>query len=343
MRRLTAMTVRGRLALMVAGLSIAACSRAPDTQVEAAAAPVPAPVSSYALAVPAPAPVMFAPEIISTGDFESHPTFMPDGNTLYFVKSDPAFTRWTIYQSQFAQQHWTRPLIAPFSGRYRDADPFITPDGRHFYFISDRPVNGEPKADMDIWRMDLTPNGWSEAQNLGEPVNSPQSEWHPSLTATGVLYFGSARPGGLGLTDLYRATRSNGVWQVETLGAPINTAADEYEPFIAPDESYVIFMAFRPDALGASDLYLSWHTAGAWSAPLNLGAPLNSPALDLAPGISPDGRYFFFSSTRGGTGETQPRALHSGNGLGDIYQMDLSAVLNAVPPPAPASAPAKNQ
>jgi hypothetical protein len=341
-RRLISITRCASTLLWIAGVSVAACSRAPETEGSSAGSPVTAPLApSYTLSAPASTPVLFAPEIISTGDFESHPAFMPDGNTLYFVKSDPEFTRWTIYQSQFVQRRWTRPLVAPFSGRYRDADPFITADGKHLYFISDRPVNGAAKADMDIWRMDLTPTGWSDPQNLGDPVNSAQSEWHPTLTATGVLYFGSARPGGLGLTDLYYATQSNGAWQVQNLGAPINTAADEYEPLVAPDESYLIFMAFRPDTLGASDLYLSWHSAGAWSAPVNLGVPVNSPELDLAPGTSPDGRYFFFSSARSDGAATQPRAPHSGNGLGDIFQMDLASVLKAAAPAAPTSDPVK--
>jgi Tol biopolymer transport system component len=341
MRRPTVSLVRSSVVGLAAVISIAACSRAPQSEAVVTATPAPPSLPSYALSAPAPVPVLFAPDIVSTGDFESHTAFMPDGKTLYFVKSDPEFTSWTIYQSQFVRQHWMPPLVAPFSGRYRDSDPFITADGRHFYFISDRPVNGAAKADLDIWRMDLTPNGWSDPQNLGEPVNSPQSEWHPTLTASGVLYFGSARTGGLGLTDLYRATQSNGAWQVENLGAPINSAADEYEPFIAPDESYLIFMAYRPDSLGASDLYFSWHSGGTWSAAVNLGAPINSSAPDLAPGISPDGRYFFFSSARGVGAETQPRAAHFGNGLGDIYQMDLSAVLKSVPPAAPPSEPAK--
>jgi WD40-like Beta Propeller Repeat len=312
--------------------TLAACSRAPEpAPVKEPEAPT---LPPYALSAPATMPVLFAPDIISTGDFESHPAFTPDGSTLYFVKSDPEFSHWSIYQSQFAAGRWSAPLIAPFSGVHRDADPFITADGQHFYFISDRPVNGVARADTDIWVMDRTPQGWSEPRNPGEPVNSAQSEWHPFLTVSGILYFGSARPGGLGLTDLYRAQNHRGGWQVDDLGAPVNTASDEYEPMIAADESYLIFMAVRPAGRGASHLYLSWHRDGAWTEPVDLAAPINSDAIELAPYLSPDGKYFFFASTRVSGPKTTPRAARPGNGLGDIYQMDISAVVRDMPPSA---------
>jgi Tol biopolymer transport system component len=192
---------------------------------------------------------------------------------------------------------------------------------------------------MDIWVMDRTPQGWSEPRNLGEPVNSPQSEWHPSMTARGTLYFGSSRPGGLGLTDLYRATSGGGEWHVENLGAPINTPGDEYEPMIAPDESYLIFMAYRPDSLGASDLYASWHRGNGWSAPRNLGPPVNSAWIEMSPERSPDGRYFFFSSSRPrGSAADAANLAVPGSGLADLYEVDLDSVLAAS---QPADSPAK--
>src|ERR1041385_8901759 len=71
-------------------------------------------------------PTLFAQGIISAGEFDSHPAFTPDGNTLYFVRSTPNFNFWTILVSHFAHGRWSTPEIAPFSGQYSDADPFIT-------------------------------------------------------------------------------------------------------------------------------------------------------------------------------------------------------------------------
>ena len=67
--------------------------------------------------VPPSVPQLFAPDAISTGDFESHPAFADDGRTLYFLKSTLQFTWWTIVVSRYRSGVWTPPRIAPFSGR----------------------------------------------------------------------------------------------------------------------------------------------------------------------------------------------------------------------------------
>ncbi|HZM69267.1 MAG TPA: hypothetical protein VFB95_02740, partial [Candidatus Cryosericum sp.] len=296
-----------------------------------AAGTVPATPPPYQVARPLAEPALFGEGVVSTGEFESHAAFTPDGRTLYFVKSTPAFTEWRIYVVQFSGGRWSRPQVAPFSGRHRDADPFVSADGRHLYFISDRPVDGRPKEDMDIWVMDRAKGGdWGEPRNLGGPVNSTGSEWLPRLAASGALYFGSDRPGGLGRTDLYRArSASGGFEEPENLGPAINSAADEYEACIAPDESFLVFMAAgRADDLGGGDLYISYRQQdGRWAQARNLGPKVNGPGLEISPYLSPDGRYFFFSSARGPAGAPRgERPKGPRNGLGDIYQMDLGAL-----------------
>ena len=90
--------------------------------------------------------MLFAPGIISTGDYESHPTFTPDGREIYFFKMAPNFSRWSIFVSRYKDGNWSQPEVAPFSGQFQDADPYITADGKHFYFISDRPVEAERRT-----------------------------------------------------------------------------------------------------------------------------------------------------------------------------------------------------
>jgi Tol biopolymer transport system component len=277
-----------------------------------------------------PQPELFGDGVVSTGDYESHPAFTPDGQTLYFVKSSPSFDHWNIYVTHLVDGHWTPPELAPFSGRHRDADPFITSDGRQLYFISDRPVDGMPKNDMDIYVMDRSANGeWGEPRNLGAPINTDASEWFPVIVASGTLYFGSGRQGGHGNTDLYRA-RPNGetFGQPENLGPEINSSAEEYEGWMAADERLLVFMAAgRPDGLGAGDLYISRFKDGAWSTAKNLGRDINGPGLEISPGASPDGRYFMFSSARSvGPIPAGKRPDRPRNGLGDIYRIEMEAL-----------------
>ena len=141
----------------------------------------------YALTRPIREPLVFGPGLISTGDFDSHPAFAPDGRTLYFVRSTPNFSRWTIMLSRFEKGKWSEPEVASFSGQYSDADPFITRDGSRLYFISNRPTPGRPAPNLDIWFVEKTANGWGEPKNPGSPINSGGSEWYPTISANGTM------------------------------------------------------------------------------------------------------------------------------------------------------------
>jgi len=292
----------------------------------------------YAAPGPLREPTIFAPGVISTGDHESHIAFTPDGKEAYFLKNAPGFDFWTIFVSTWHDGRWSEPKLAPFaSGRYKDADPFITADGKHLFFISDRPVPGKAHRDLDIWTADRVGAHWSEPRNLGSPVNSEGQEWYPTVAADGTLYFGSDRPGGKGKTDIYRARFVDGKYAApENLGDAINTTGDEYEPFLAPDGRTLFFMADNREGRGDSDIFVSWLCDGVWTKSEPLGGGVNSPGNEYAPKISPDGKSFFWSSTRSTmrwladkTFDTQAylAAIRGpGNGLGDIYQIDLDAL-----------------
>lgn len=283
-------------------------------------------------------PVIFAEGAISTGEYESHPAFTPDGRTLYFCKSTPDFSFWTIVVSRLENGKWSKPETASFSGQYADADPFITADGKRLYFISNRPVEGAAEPNLDIWLMEKSGNDWTEPRNMGAPINSPANEWFPTLTKDGTIYFGSERPGGRGRCDIYCARVVNGQYEAaENLGEAINTQFSEFEPLIALDESYLIFAAVgRQDGKGQFDLFVSYRRDGAWTKAANMGDKINTPATEFSPARSPDGKQFLFTSTRGFADKPLPKRMAypefsksinaARNGLGDIYQVDFTAL-----------------
>jgi Tol biopolymer transport system component len=278
---------------------------------------------------------IFEPGVISTGDYETHPAFSPTGDTLYFLKGLPDAGFFSICVSYKIQGKWSAPQIAPFSGKYTDADPFVTRDGKTLYFVSNRPVHeGAPaKSDWDIWKTELTSNGWGTPIHLDSTINSSSSEYFPTLADNGNLYFGSGRKGGKGRSDIYVSKIINGKYtEPENLGDSINTADNEYEPYIAPDESYLIFMATRPNGLANADFYISRRIDGKWSAAKKLPEPINSSATEWGGKVTRDGKFFFFGSSRNKIVDVLPqreeikvfeeRMHHAGNGLGDIYYVE---------------------
>jgi WD40 repeat protein len=145
-------------------------------------------------------------------------------------------------------------------GIIRTPDPYITADRRHFYFISDRPVekDGERQSHHDIWVMDKTESGWSAPWHLPASVNSAADEFYPMALKNGTLYFGSQRKDPNGPGDTYRAVpQPDGSYAVEDLGPPVNSTGGECEAFVTEDERMMLLAVSRgPDSLGDFDPYV---------------------------------------------------------------------------------------
>ena len=235
----------------------------------------------------------WTPAGVSSPMFESHAAFDPWNGDLYFVRSSTEFRGWRILVSHCGAQGWSAPAEAPFAGDGVEADPFFSADGRSLYFISTRTSDGIKRGDLDIWRVDRDAGGkWGTPLRLPEPVNSPAAEWFARPSADGWLYFGSARPGGLGKTDIWRARETAGTWRVENLGPAVNTAGDEYEPLPSPDGKGLIVMAD-----GA--LYETRRTAGGWTPRVVLGPEVNVNGSEIGALFSPSGRSLLFARDAG--------------------------------------------
>jgi hypothetical protein len=94
-----------------------------------------------------------------------------------------------------------------------------------------------------------------------------------------------------------------GAWSPATnLGGTINTTFDEFGPGLTPDGKSLYFTSNRPGGVGLSDLWVAQRANknAPWGAPMNLGAPVNSTAMDSVPSFTRDGHWMFFLSDRVG-------------------------------------------
>ena len=287
---------------------------------------------------PGPEPEIFAPGVVSTGLSELNSVFTPDGKEFYYAVD--IGLDWVILMTAEIDGVWSEPEVVSFTRGHSGVDLCITNDGQRLFYCSNRSRIGgtDPEDNHDIWYVDrMEDGGWSEPTNLAA-VNSDASEFYPSLTDEGTLYFLSRREGGVGGSDIYRSRLVSGQYQEpENIGPIVNSPGNEGDAFIAADESFLIFNS-RGHKAGPGDgsLFISYRNAeGTWSPPQNLGSVMTADRSDFCPMLSPDGKYFFFSSARprleNAVGLVTWASLHEaqsrpGNGGTDVYWVDVGFI-----------------
>lgn len=262
----------------------------------------------------------------------------PDKQAGYFVRSFSGRDTLIIYEMRKKGGAWQEPKSASFSGRaggWKDIDPFITPDGKRLFFQSNRPLRkGEPaKKDFDIWVMDRKNTGWSEPQHLGLIVNSDTSDSFLSATASGKLYFGSMRNGTLGGMDIFSAEPEGSSWsKPQNIGSTINSPEHDTNPFIAPDESFLIMTKRAHREKKDSELHISFNLNGKWSTPWNLGAVINSEYSEFCPFMIPGEDTLYFARLDKGVRfrENIYKTHFSPNKLKKLVDVSIEVVAEAI-------------
>jgi hypothetical protein len=220
-------------------------------------------------------PKIFAPGIVSSEDRMEHAslTVSPDLNEIYWGSVGKG-----ILFSRIEIGRWSAPRLAEFATT-DDAEPMFLRDGRRLFFISNRPLEGDPEQGENIWYVERGSGGWSQPSPLDTTVNGEQLHWQISFAEDGTLYFASRRSGTLGNDDIFISKFVDGRYlRPQNAGEAINSAAAETCPFIAYDNSYLLFAALnRPDGYGSLDIYISFrHEDGSWSKAINIGPPVNT-------------------------------------------------------------------
>ncbi len=292
---------------------------------------------------PGAIPELFAPGIISTAEHEhSFPSFTPDRNEVFWTSIIMTVNRKypaMILNSRNLDGKWSEPQFASFSGKYPDAEGCLTYDGNRFIFGSQRPVvsDGETKEDLDLWFVDRTSSGWSEPARINS-INTDKQEMQPSVSKNGNMYFVGYFEIGRNNNGIYRAEYENGEYlDPVLLGENINTDQFQWTPFIARDESYLLFSGIREDGYGSGDIYISFrHDDGSFGKPVNLGPTINSENNERFPCVSPDGKYLFIVSDKKlfENDVNDPKTLYDlkdiskkpGNGYSDVYWVSAGII-----------------
>jgi hypothetical protein len=253
---------------------------------------------------PGKTPQIFAPGIVNFGLNTRDVAISPDGIEFYFRVNILGYSKSIILYSRLTYGIWSNPEVSPLFNdtRWKNMEPCISPDGEEFFFSSNRPLNPEsdkPNNVIIIWRMKKTTKGWGKPEPLIKPLDTQYGAFHASVTNEGTLYYGVDAKDGNG--EIWRTRKGkDGYLLPELLPKQVNCGKSRYNPFIAPDESYLIqCVTGLNDSYGGLDLYINFRNSDdTWSEPINLGPLVNSKNHELSSFVSRDGRYLFISSER---------------------------------------------
>lgn len=260
-----------------------------------------------ALGKPLIDPVMNMGVMINTSYPEIYPYITADTQTLYFTRRVKGMDEDFFYSKADSCGGWFTALnmgTPPNTSNHEYAQTF-SGDG-HYMFLTrceNRSENGWDKGGCDLYiqfRKD-TSEQWSVPQGFGATINSPGYEGMACLSPDNrELYFVSDRKGGYGGKDIWVSRFEEGYWQPpRNLGSHINTRGDEITPYLHLDNKTLYFSSNGLPGMGGSDLFFAKRTNDStWSAPKNIGFPINSTADDISITITENGKRAYFSSDR---------------------------------------------
>jgi len=247
----------------------------------------------------------FLPEIISNFPNVRDFTISKTANEAYFTIQSYLGELSAIVTIKKENNNWLNPEVVSFSGQFHDTEPLLSPDGLKLFFASNRPLNtSELKTkDFDIWfveRKSLN-DPWSDPKNIGNPINTKGNEFYPVITTSKNLYFTSDMKSSKGKDDIFFSSYKNDNYTSPvSLSNSINSEGYEFNAFVSPDESVIIFTAYnREDGFGSGDLYMSKKNENdEWEKAKNLGVNINSNKMDYCPYVDFNNNTLYFTSKR---------------------------------------------
>lgn len=243
---------------------------------------------------PGKKPEMFLPGIVS-GHYDAHCSivFSPDGKEACWPEMYPprekGYGTGGVMVMKMIDNKWTYPRKSTIL----EGECFFSPGGKRLYFISTQPLNKADKGGKEnIWYMEKTASGWSDAKPVDDTVNSKSLHWAFSVDKWDNLFFA-------GSNVIYRAENKDGKFQnpVDVAKLYNNNTLKGFCPFISPEGDYLIFSAAEQEGGRNIDLYVSFKRKdGTWTGRINLGEEINATLHDIGAFVTSDGKYLFFLS-----------------------------------------------
>lgn len=246
-------------------------------------------------------PLLFEPKIVSPDGLFEGGTFTPDMSEFYFTRKNGKYKQRTFFVIRYENNSWGKVSETHIKWPQFSADGDTMYIGKHYF--------------------KRTKTGWSKPQSPGDFLNDMAHG--RSVSASGTYYYTVYEQPDVGA--LYYSRVKNGVYQTPVkMSEDINSGTYIAHPYIAPDESYLIWDMRRGDGHGQADLYISFkQPSGSWLPAINMGPTINSSMQESSPQVTHDGKYLFFTR-----GEWQLKSDGSRNYVGKRFWVDAQVIEN---------------
>ncbi len=271
-------------------------------------------------------PIRLEGQINST-DMEYHPGFSADGETMVFVRvSSGKFKQEDLYITHRTEQdsfELSRPISNINTPEFQEGAFTLSQDGQILVFTGcgqQGSVGG-----CDLYISFRKGDNWTRPKNLGPKINSRFWDAAPTFSSDSrTLFFASKRPGGLGGSDIWKVEldASNNWQDPVNLGDKVNTPENDESPFLHPDGKTLYFVSDGHIGMGSYDIFISRLEGEEWSAPKNLGYPINTSEREGGLFINLQGQRAYYSSQL-----SFVDTINKEQTGGDIFYFDLPTAL----------------
>ena len=285
-----------RFSLSIIPLCVAALSGASQAQDETPVAEGP----YIGQTLPGLMPELFAPGIVSTDSLEIEGVFAPGMKEFYFTRQVPG-DRVNTHVVRYKDGAWYESVFGPRTGEVS-----ISTDGNTMYL-------------GNKYRERIA-SGWSEEKSLGPLFDEFPVMRLTASTANTYVFDERDEVGSIRYSRMVDGKRE----EPKVFSTEINSGTFTGHPFIAPDESYIIWDSDREEGYGDSDLYICFRQEdGSWGPAINMGEDINTEYEDAFGSVTPDGKFFFFHTVN----LTEDRSGDFAN----IYWVDAQVIENLRP------------
>ncbi|MEX2961345.1 hypothetical protein [Microbulbifer sp. TYP-18] len=250
-------------------------------------------------------PKLFAPKILSPDGLFEGGAFSPDMKSFYFTRKNGKYKERTFFVIHYENNQWSEVYETDLKW------PLFSADGNTMYL-------GKQYSER-------TETGWSQPKEMGEFLK--EQAHGLSVSAKGTFYFPFFKQEDNGHGNIGYSRLVNGKYEEPIkLGPEINQGDYIAHPYIAPDETYLMWDVERDENHGSSqaDIYISFRESdGSWGQAINMGNEINTPIHESSPLVSPDGKYLFFKR-----GEWVTEKDGSRNWVSKSYWVDAQVIEN---------------